>query len=73
MGEHFAGALGKLNVEKTVLLVETAENRNLTLGSRNIPGVKLVSTKNVTTYDILKYKDVLVSKSAAEKLSEALK
>ncbi len=71
--KNFAGALGKLNVEKTVLLVENAENRNLTLGSRNIPGVKLVSTKNVTTYDILKYKDVLVSKSAAEKLSEALK
>jgi large subunit ribosomal protein L4 len=71
--KNFAGTLGKLKAEKTVLLVENAENRNLTLGSRNIPGVKLVSTKNVTTYDILKYKDVLVSKSAAEKLSEALK
>lgn len=71
--KSFAGALGNLNIEKTVLLVENTENRNLTLGSRNIPGVKLVSTKDVTTYDILKYKDVLVSKSAAEKLSEALK
>jgi len=62
-----------LNADKTVLLVETAENRNLELGSRNIPGVKLVRSKDVTTYDILKYKHVLMSKSAAEKLSEALK
>lgn len=71
--KNFAATLGKLNADKTVLLVETAENRNLELGSRNLPGVKLVHSKDVTTYDLLKYKHVLVSKSAAEKLSEALK
>jgi len=71
--KNFAGKLGQLNVTKTVLLVDNGENRNLSLGSRNIPGVKMVSSKDVTTYDILKYKDVLMSKSAAEKLSEGLK
>ncbi len=64
--------LGKLNADKTVLLVENAENKNLVLGSRNLQGVKLVSSKDVTTYDLLKYKNILLSKAAAEKLSEAL-
>ncbi len=68
-----ASTLGGLNANKTVLLVENLENRNLELGSRNLPGVKLVNSKDVTTYDLLKHKDVLLSKTAAEKLSEALK
>ncbi|MBM3762775.1 MAG: 50S ribosomal protein L4 [Acidobacteria bacterium] len=71
--KNLAAKLSKLDASKTVLLVENGDNRNLSLGSRNIPGVKLVSSKDVTTYDLLKYKNVLVSKSAAEKLSEALK
>ena len=64
--------LGNLKVEKTVLLVENVENKNLVLGSRNLQGVKLVSSRDVTTYDLLKYKNILLSKAAAEKLSEAL-
>ncbi len=64
--------LGKLETKKTVLLVETAENTNLTRASGNIPGLKLVPTKGVTVYDLLKYEQVLLSESAARKLSEAL-
>lgn len=71
--KNFASKLGNLNADNTVLLVENGENRNLTLSSRNVEGVKLVNSKDVTTYDVLKYKAVLISKSAAEKLSEALK
>jgi ribosomal protein L4 len=34
--------------------------------------VKLVPTKDVNVYDLLKYQEVLLSESAARKLSEAL-
>ncbi len=71
--KSFRAKLGNLNAVKTVLLVENVENRNLLLGSQNLPGVKLVTSKDVTAYDLLKYKDILMSKAAAEKLSEALK
>jgi large subunit ribosomal protein L4 len=71
--KNFQAKLSKLNAANTVLLVENAENRNLTLSSSNLPGVKLVASKDVTTYDLLKHKNVLLSKAAAEKLSEALK
>lgn len=68
-----AEVMAGLGGERTVLLVNTAEpNRNLELGSRNLPGVKLVETKDVTTYDLLAHKLVVISEAAAKKLSEAL-
>ena len=70
----FQAVLGKLEVSKSTLIVNhEAENRNLTLGSRNIPGVKLVATKDVNVYDLLWASQVLLSQGAAQKLAEALK
>ncbi|MBI5283335.1 MAG: 50S ribosomal protein L4 [Candidatus Solibacter usitatus] len=71
--KSMAAVLKDLQANRTVLLVETAEpNRNLELGSRNLPGVKLVVTQEVTTYDLLSHKHVVLSEAAAKKLSEAL-
>lgn len=64
--------LDKLEAKRSVLLVETGENRNLTLASRNIQGVKLVPTRDVNVYDLLRYSQVLLTEPAAKKLSEAL-
>ncbi len=65
-------ALDKLEARKTVLLVDNSGDRSLALGSRNLPGVTLVATKDVTTYDLLGHQRVLLSEEAARKLSEAL-
>jgi large subunit ribosomal protein L4 len=70
--KNMLGVLRKLEVKKTVLLVETAENMNLTRASRNLEGVKLVPTKDVTVYDLLRHQEVLLTEPAAKKLSEAL-
>lgn len=71
--KSMAGVLKAIEAARTVLLVSTQEpNRNLELGSRNLPGVKLVETKDVTTYDLLAHKSVVLSEAAARKLSEAL-
>ena len=64
--------LGKLEATRSVLLVEVGENRDLTLASRNLPGIKLVPTRDVNVYDLLAHKQVLLSEPAAKKLSEAL-
>jgi large subunit ribosomal protein L4 len=66
------GILGALDAKKSVLLVETAENENLSRASSNLKTVKLVPTKEVTVYDLLKYQEVLMTESAARKLSEGL-
>jgi len=67
-----AQVLGKVSGQPTTLLVDTGENRNLELGSRNIPGVTLALSREVTTYDLLRHKSVLLSREAASKLSQGL-
>ncbi len=64
--------LGKLEALKTVLLVDNEENRNLSLGSQNLPGVTLMPSRDVTPYHLLGHERVLISEAAARKLSEAL-
>jgi large subunit ribosomal protein L4 len=64
--------LDALDVKRTILLVDNGENRNLELSSRNLEGVKLVQSREVTVYDLLGHQQVLLSQAAAEKLSEAL-
>jgi large subunit ribosomal protein L4 len=70
--KNMLGVLGKLEVKKNVLLVEAAANENLTRASRNLKGVKLVPAKDVTVYDLLRFQDVLLTETAARKLSETL-
>lgn len=81
--KELARGLKALETANKVLLVEvlpvshegkelTGAERNLALASRNLEGVKLVASREVTVYDLLSYKQVLVSEAAARKLSEAL-
>src|ERR1700687_1431191 len=55
--KQFREALDALKVDSTALLVEVPkhENRNLTLSSRNLHGVELVSGHEVHTYHFLRY------------------
>ncbi len=70
--KHMREALNKLEGTKSVLLVEVGDNNKLNLASRNLPGVKLVPTKDVNVYDLLAHNLILLSATAAKKLSEAL-
>jgi len=68
----FRAALDRLEISRKVLVVDNGENRNLTLGSRNLEGVTLVPTRDVSVYHLLGHDRVLLSQDAAAKLSEAL-
>ncbi|HEX4749816.1 MAG TPA: 50S ribosomal protein L4 [Bryobacteraceae bacterium] len=70
--KNLSHLFGALSAKKSVLLVEAADNLNLTRASRNLKTVKLVATKEVNVYDLLKYQEVLLTELAAKKLSEAL-
>lgn len=65
-------ALGKLDAEKTALLVAYGENRNLELASRNMDGVKVSATGALQPYEVLRHDRVLVSKDAVTRLVRAL-
>jgi large subunit ribosomal protein L4 len=66
------GILSKLEGGRTVLVVDNGENRNLTLGIRNLTGVTLMPTKDINAFHLLGHKSVLLSEAAARKFSEAL-
>jgi large subunit ribosomal protein L4 len=64
--------LDGIELNKKLLIVETGENTNLDRASGNLDKVKLVSSRELNVYDLLNHEQVLFSKSAIEKLQEAL-
>jgi large subunit ribosomal protein L4 len=68
----FVGALSRLESPAKVLVIDNSENRNLTLGARNIPGLVLLASREVNPYHLLNAKQILISESAAKRLSEGL-
>jgi large subunit ribosomal protein L4 len=69
---EFRGALDKLGVDRTLLIVEAAGGVNLELASRNLRGVKLLRTHEVHPYHLLAHDRVLFSRAAVEKLQQAI-
>jgi len=69
----FAGALKKLGVEKTVLVVNDAADHNLELSSRNVEGCELVRHHSLHPYQVLSHDQVLISESALTRLQESLR
>lgn len=70
--KDFVAVLKALNIEKKALLVDSRENRDLYLGSRNVPTVKMVPSNGVNVYDLLNYEMLIISKDAVLELQEAL-
>jgi len=70
----YAGALKKLGVTRTVLLVENAKTLSQALlqGARNLAGVELLLNNEVHPYDLLRYERAIFSAAAIEQLTDAL-
>jgi len=70
----YRGALDKLGVTRTALVVENGKtlSQALVLGARNLKGVELVLNNEVHPYDLLRYDRAIFSKAAIEQLTEAL-
>ncbi len=69
----FAGALRKLGVDRSVLVVNDGSNRNLELSSRNIRACELVRHHEVHPYQVLSHDRLLISEGALTRLAEALR
>jgi len=71
--KSFAGALKKLGIVKSVLVVNDAANRNLELSSRNLKGCDLMRHHRVHAYDVLSHDGLLISEGALTRLQESLR
>ena len=67
--KNMVNVLKKLEVKKA-LVVTDDDNKNVTLSSRNIPGVKTAFTNTINVYDILKYDKMVVAKDVISKIEE---
>jgi large subunit ribosomal protein L4 len=65
-----AEILNKLDL-KSVLIIEEG-NKNLILSAKNIPGVKILSPEGLNLYDILYYKDLVITQPCLEKIQRRL-
>lgn len=70
--KDFANMLKALKAETKVLVVSDNLDENLILGCANLNWVKLVSTTNVSVYDVLNVDNLIISKDAIKTLQEAL-
>ena len=56
-----------------VLIVDTKTNANLARGAKNLPSSQWIAPEGVNVYDILRHQTLVLTKSAAEALTAALK
>ena len=67
--KNMVSVLKNLDVKKA-LVVTGADDKNVVLSARNIPGVKTAFTNTINVYDILKYDKMIVSKDAVATIEE---
>lgn len=64
--------IGGIGVEGKTLLVESLDNVNVVLASRNLPNVQMVDPSSLNVYDVVNSRYVVITESALQKLTEVL-
>lgn len=70
--KEFVKWLEGLDAGRKILLVDSRENRNLYLGSRNVPSTKMVASEGVNILDLVNHDVLMISKQAILELQEVL-
>ncbi|NTW32899.1 MAG: 50S ribosomal protein L4, partial [Bacteroidetes bacterium] len=69
--KNFKEILNKFNlVDKKTLLVLSESNKNVYLSSRNLQKAKVITSLNLSTYDILNANNLLFVESSLKELEE---
>jgi large subunit ribosomal protein L4 len=66
-------AVGGLGIEGKALFVDSHENQNLRLASRNVPEWKLVDALAVNVYDVMSHPTLVVAQDALSRVVETLR
>jgi large subunit ribosomal protein L4 len=70
--KNAAAALKRLDVDRKVLVIDNDGDQNFAVSVRNLKDVTLVESREVNPYHLIGHERVLISESAARKLSEGL-
>jgi large subunit ribosomal protein L4 len=70
--KEFVGALKQLGYEGKTLIVDSFDNENLLLSTRNVQSTKVVNSFGLNIYDLLYHEQLIMSESAAKELEQLL-
>jgi large subunit ribosomal protein L4 len=70
--KSFAQKVAAIGVEGKALLIDTLENTNAVLASRNNPKLNFVDALHVNVYDVVNSRYIVLSQAALDRLTEAL-
>ena len=70
--KSLAEKVAKIGVEGKALLVDSLENTNAVLASRNNPKLLFVDPSNVNVYDVVNSRYIVLSQAALDRLTEVL-
>jgi large subunit ribosomal protein L4 len=69
--KKFASVLGLFDLPKALLVIGS-ENRELELSARNIKGVKVLHANGLNIVDMLKYRNLVITREAVANVEGAL-
>jgi large subunit ribosomal protein L4 len=70
--KQFIKLLSDLKIEGKTLIVDTLENQNLLLASRNVQRAKIVGAYGLNIYDLLYHEKLLLTRAAVDQITELL-
>jgi hypothetical protein len=70
--KDFVASLKQLGHDGKTLIVDSLDNENLQLSTRNVQSAKVVNSFGLNIYDLLYHEKVIISKSAVEELEQLL-
>lgn len=70
--KSLADKVAKIGVDGKALIIDSLENTNAVLASRNNPKLHFVDAGNINVYDVVNSRYVVLSQAALERLTEVL-
>jgi large subunit ribosomal protein L4 len=70
--KEFTAVMKNLGLDRGGLFIVAEDNENLLLASRNVARVEVATAKLVNTYQVLRFKNVIVTKAGMEALEKRL-
>jgi len=69
--KNFAEVLGRFELDNVLIVIDDT-NTGVELSARNLPHVKVLRSEGVNVYDVMKYRNMLITEEAVAKLEGAL-
>lgn len=70
--KDFVASLKQLGVEGKTLIVDSLDNENLKLSTRNVQSAKVVNSFGLNIYDLLYHERLVISEAAVKEIEELL-